>query len=157
MNLEKFAKQGAAAQVAVDAELSNAGAVNHAQEVFARMRSVQSERRAEAMLGIEAMLRLVDVMKHRTGQGYKLRQLFYSLWNGKPACLNEILGLDWELRKDFSKVVLAWGFEDKEIKFFYRAIEEALQLAGLFNWFLEERLQVDALRDYVSAIEREQQ
>lgn len=139
----------------MNTEPVNAEAVEHFREAINRMRSVQAERSAEAMLGVVAMLRLVDVMKHKTGQGYKLRELIYSLWNGKPARLNEALSLDWELRKDFAKVVLSWGYEDKKIRFFYRAVEEAVKLAGLWEWFLEERFEIDALDSYVKAAREE--
>jgi len=79
-------------------------------------------------------------MGHKTGQGYKLRALLYSLWNGKPASLFEIVALDFEIRQDLCAVALAFGFEDWRgtDSFFYEQIRLAVSKAGLWHWFLEE-------------------
>ena len=77
---------------------------------------------------------LADVCAHKTGQSYKLRSLLYSLWNGKPASLNEVTGLDYELKIKLCMVILAFGTPE----FFYDEIESAFVKRGIFDWFCEE-------------------
>jgi len=133
-------------------------------EFFGRQKQVRAEQRAAAVAGLAALDRLVAVLKenHFTGQPHKLRELLYSLWNGKPAELSELLGLDWELRKDICAVMAGFGFEDAQtpsrgsVKLFYRAIEDRLKAAHLFDWFLEERLNIRKMDDYVKAVQSEQ-
>lgn len=84
-----------------------------------------------------ALERLVAVMRTRTGQAYKVRALLYSLWNGQPTSLIEVVTLDWEIRRDFGVVLLAFGFEDgKGTSFFYDDIKNAV--ADQFQWFISE-------------------
>ena len=127
-------------------------------EFFGRQKQVRAEQRAAAVAGLAALDRLVAVLKenHFTGQPYKLRELLYSLWNGKPAELSELLGLDWELRKDICAVMAGFGYEDEQTKLFYRAIEDRLKAAHLFDWFLEERLNIRKMDEYVKAVQSEQ-
>lgn len=98
---------------------------------------VRAEQRTLADKARPALTRLVEVMRQRTGQSYKLRALLFSLWNGKPADVSDVLSLDWEIRKDFATVLLAFGFSDGSREFFYNAVEEELRRAGLFPWFVE--------------------
>jgi len=121
-----------------------------------RQRLHALERREACEFAAPALARLVEIFKHRSGQPYKLRSLLYSLWNGKPTSLVEIVGLDWEIRKDLGLVLIAFGYEDKQTKFFYRAIEEAIKAAGQWEWFLEERRNVQQLKEYVESAEREE-
>jgi hypothetical protein len=109
-----------------------------ASEFLREMFAIQDERRATVQPAREALDRLVQMMAHRSGTSGRMRALLYSLWNGKPAPLNNVLGLDWGNRKDFCAVVLAFGCDE----FFYDAIEEAVTKAGLWEWFLEERYKV---------------
>ena len=127
-------------------------------EFFGRQKQVRAEQRAAAVAGLAALDRLVAVLKenHFTGQPHKLRELLYSLWNGKPAELSELLGLDWELRKDICAVMAGFGYEDEQTKLFYRAIEDRLKAAHLFDWFLEERLNIRKMDEYVKAVQSEQ-
>ena len=127
-------------------------------EFFGRQKQVRAEQRAAADAGLAALDRLVAVLKenHFTGQPHKLRELLYSLWNGKPAELSELLGLDWELRKDICAVMAGFGYEDEQTKLFYRAIEDRLKAAHLFDWFLEERLNIRKMDEYVKAVQSEQ-
>jgi len=67
-----------------------------------------------------------------------LRALLYSLWNGKPTPLIECVSLDFELRQDLCLVLLAFGYEDEKVKFFYDAVKDAVKRAGLWEWFLLE-------------------
>ena len=53
----------------------------------------------------QALTMLVKCCRHKTGQGYKVRGLLYSLWNGKPYSLLEIVSLDRQLR-----IGKLWGF-----------------------------------------------
>lgn len=78
-------------------------------------------------------------MSNQTGQGFKLRALLYSLYNGQPASLLDVVCLDWAIRKDLGAVVLAFGFDDPHgsTHFFYGALKSAVQAAGLWSWFVE--------------------
>ena len=80
------------------------------------------------------LARLVDCCANKTGQSYKVRALLYSLWNGKPAALIEIVGLDHELREALLAVLRVFGSND----FFYETVADAFKAAGLFPWFTEE-------------------
>ena len=128
-------------------------------EFFDRQKQVRSEYRAAAVAGPAALDRLVAALKenHFTGQPYKIRELLYSLWNGKPAQLNELLGLDWELRKYVCAVIAGFGFEDAQTKLFYNAISDRLKAADLFDWFTEEHQNIRKMDEYVKAVKREQQ
>lgn len=97
-----------------------------------------AERRIAADAARPALARLIECMRHKTGQGYTLRKLLYSLWNGQPASLLDVLLLDWSLRQDFTAVLLGFGFESPEQSFFYDEIRTALTEAGLLDWFIQE-------------------
>ncbi len=99
-------------------------------------RMLEDRRRNEelATLAKPALTRLVEVCRHKTGQGYKLRALLFSLWNGKPASLLEIIALDRAIREDLVAVLRAFGSD----QFFYKEIKAAFGDAGLFEWFIEE-------------------
>ncbi len=105
---------------------------------FAEMREVRRKREEQVPPAKAALKRLVDVMAAKTGQGYKLRALLYSLWNGKPAPLIDILCLDWPIREDLMRVLGAFGFESSWVSFFYDDIKNEVTSAGLFEWFIEE-------------------
>ena len=107
-------------------------------EFFRGLRESRAQQSLCADEAFPALRRLVDVMRHKTGQGYKLRALLFSLWSGKPAELNEVLCLDWSLLKDFATIVLGWGYEDAETHFFYDAMIAELASAGLVEWFKAE-------------------
>lgn len=77
---------------------------------------------------------LVDCCRHKTGQSYKLRGLLYSLWNGQPYSLLEIVNLDFSLRWALLNVLANFGAP----KFFYAEIKTAFVAAGLFEWFIEQ-------------------
>jgi hypothetical protein len=112
-------------------------------EFFAGMRAIRSERREAVTAAKPALDRIIAVMPQRTGQSYHLRALLYSLWNGRPTSLSDVLNLDWSLRQDFCAILLAFGFEDTTAdgkpgeEFFYDAITNALRAAGQFEWFRE--------------------
>jgi len=53
----------------------------------------------------QSLGQLVRCCRQQTGQGYKLRGLLYSLWNGKPYSLLEIICLDEVLRLDLLTVL----------------------------------------------------
>lgn len=108
-------------------------------ELLDKLSAIVARQRAAVDLARPALARIVGAMTHKTGQGYKLRCLLYSLWNGKPAPLIECVGLDHELREDFCAVILAWGYGRGEWEFFYDAMQKAIRDAGLWPWFLEEQ------------------
>ena len=86
-----------------------------------------------------ALHRLIEVCRHQTGQSYHVRNLLYSLWNGRATSLLDVLHLDYPIREDLCRVLLAFGFEGRqpnEQTFFYDTIKTAFTDAGLFNWFL---------------------
>lgn len=79
----------------------------------------------------QALGHLVKCCRQQTGQGYKLRGLLYSIWNGKPYSLLEIICLDRDLRVDLLKVLSAFGADN----FFYDEVQSQFVAAGLFDWF----------------------
>jgi hypothetical protein len=117
-----------------------------------KRRAIAARERAEAAL--PALERLCEVMKHGTGQGYKLREFLFGLWNGKPVEILQIVSLDQELRDDLLKFMSGYGFEDHHVACFYHAIQEAVSKCGLWEWFLEEQFNVSKLREYVRQTER---
>ena len=115
------------------------------RDFFAHHNKVNVERREAVELAAPALVRLCEVMRRRSGQSYKIRALLYSLFNGQATELNEVLGLDWEIRKDVCAVILAFGFEEMRfdngirtgIEFFYEAMKAAVVDAGQWEWFRE--------------------
>jgi hypothetical protein len=83
----------------------------------------------------QALNSLVTYCRQQTGQGYKLRGLLYSLWNGKSYSLLEIICLDRALRVNLIIVLARFGANN----FFYDEIKTEFVAAGLFDWFCEER------------------
>jgi hypothetical protein len=81
-----------------------------------------------------ALFLLVQACRHKTGQSYKLRGLLYSLWNGKPYSLLEIITLDRVLREHLLTVLEHFGSD----LFFYKEIKDAFTQAGLFDWFCDQ-------------------
>jgi hypothetical protein len=110
------------------------------KQLFASMRQTTSERRQAARDANRLMPELLRCMANKTGQSYKLRALLWSLYNGQPASLIEVLGLDWSLRKALLAVVAAFGFEERGSadSFFYQALKDHISGAGLWHWFTEE-------------------
>jgi hypothetical protein len=103
-------------------------------DFFGQIRQMKAERNAAVTAARPALDRLVATFQAQTGQSYKIRALLYSLWNGKPASLSEVLCLDWSLRQDLVAVLLAFGADD----FFYDAVREAVESVDAFDWFVEE-------------------
>ena len=124
------------------------------REHFAEMRAQRLERKKAVELARPALERLCQVMCDRSGQPYKLRNILYGLWNGKPCSIIEILNLDWSLRKDLCQVLLAFGYSDGDEEFFYDAIKQAVVKAGQGQWFIEEGDNVEVLEQYVKAAQR---
>jgi hypothetical protein len=122
-----------------------------------RERDIRQQRRQACLVALPAMDRLAEVLKDRSGQPYKLRSLLYSLWNGKPASLVEIVNFDWEIRQDLLLVLAAFGYEDHKVMFFYDALRMAIERAGQWKWFLEERKNIELLRQYVESARREEE
>lgn len=116
---------------------------------FARMRTELDERRVAAINGRAALARLCrEVLTGRSGQCYKVRNILFGLWNGKPCSIIELLNLDWAIRKDLCAVLLAFGFESQGTDFFYKAVQDAVTAAGQWAWFIEESENLAALREY---------
>lgn len=99
-----------------------------------KMREQNKEMSAACRLAGPAMLRLCDVMQHKTGQSHHLRALLHSLWSNVPTGLTAVVHFDWEIRKDLLAVMLAFGGQD----FFYDEVKAAVTAAGLWDWFTEE-------------------
>jgi len=123
----------------------------HLKEFFAIQRAMTQERRQACVAALPALDRLAEMMTGDSGQCYKVREILFSLWNGKPACLIEIVNLDWAVRKDLVAVILAFGWEDASVKFFYDALKGAVSRAGRWEWFIEESDNLDKCREYVKA------
>lgn len=117
----------------------------HWKEFEQEMAQLLRERVEAVIPAIAALERLGKVMTERSGQPYKVRALLYSLWNGKPASLVEIVCLDWAIRKDLLAVMLAFGADE----FFYKEIQESITKAGQWEWFLEERLNREPLEEWL--------
>jgi hypothetical protein len=111
---------------------------------FAAMRQNQIAGRAAVEAAVPALDRLCEVMRGRSGQPYKVRALLYSLWNGQPTRLNEVLSLDRNIREDFCAVLLAFGYCDREVEFFYDAVTAALKKVGQYEWFIEAHEEKEA-------------
>jgi len=105
------------------------------------------ERNEADAKALPAMERLAEVLQGRSGQPYKLRSILWSLYNGKPASLVEVVCLDWAIRKDLVAVILAFG----SYSFFYQELKAAVTKAGQWNWFEEEWQNVKQLEEYVKA------
>lgn len=112
-----------------------AAAMEELRGLFSRINAQRQERRELAEQASEALKRLVGACAQKTGQGYHLRDLLYSLWNGQPASLLEMVSLDWELRKDLLTVLGAFGYEGEGLSFFYDEVRAAFEERGLFDWF----------------------
>ncbi len=108
--------------------------MNDIEDFVAAMATVRFERDRAVPPAKLALDELVKVCANKTDQSYKIRALLYSLWNGKPRSLLEILSLDWELRKHLLSVLKAFGHD----AFFYKQIRDAFQQRGLLDWFLQE-------------------
>lgn len=120
-------------------------AVAFLDEAFVELKRIHQQRRAAADLARPALARLVAICGGKTGQSYKLRALLYSLWNGQPASLLEVVALDWAIREDLLSVVRGFGFEGLACEpFFYDAISNAFKKANLFDWFIQEERSNDA-------------
>jgi hypothetical protein len=116
-------------------------------EELATLRREQAEADAEAL---PALARLAEVLRERSGQPYKLRSLLWSLWNGKPTSLLEVVNLDRSIRKDLCAVLLAYGSD----AVFYDALKAAVTRAGQWDWFVEEWQNVEALEKCLQAVKR---
>ena len=121
------------------------------EAMLAEMKTRHSQYRLKGGLALQALDRLALVLQHRSGQPYKLRALLYSLYNGKPASLIEVLGLDAEIRADLALVVEGFGFEDAKVKCFYDAMKAAITKAGQWEWFIAEHENNDSLRNHLES------
>jgi len=99
-----------------------------------------SERHAAAVEAHQALARLADLLCGRSGQCYKVRAILFSLYNGKPTCLLEVVGLDWAIRKDLGKVILAFGYETTGVPFFYNTLKNAITQKGQWDWFIKAHI-----------------
>lgn len=136
-------------------DISNEPKSHTLKKFLMAQREIQLKRRRHCLLALPAMDRLAAILKYRSGQPYKLRGLLYSLWNGKPASLLELVSLDWQIREDFLQVAAAFGYEDQQHKFFYDHMRDAIERAGQWGWFLEERFNVQELEEYAKSARRE--
>ena len=106
----------------------------HLREFFGGLQKMAAERMLAVEAARPALARLVTACLAKSGQGYKLRAMLFSLWNGKSADLSDTLSLDWALKQDFCAVLLAFGDDAS----FYDAISDAFLERGLLEWFVEE-------------------
>jgi hypothetical protein len=111
-------------------------------EFITEQKQLRQQRQSHAQAAHPALARLVHVCAGMSGQSFKVRALLYSLWNGQPADLSEVLNLDLNVRADVCAVILAFGYESSPNalvpSFFYDAISNAFKSARLYDWFLEE-------------------
>ncbi len=123
----------------------------HLKELFCGLASVAGERRNAAAMGLLALDHLAEMMRYDSGQCYKVRELLFALYNGKPCDLLSVVSLDWSIRKDVCAVILGFGFEDKTVSLFYDELKLAVTNVGLWDWFIEEAENLDKCREYVKA------
>jgi hypothetical protein len=106
-------------------------------EIIKQFVADQMNMRAEMDRAVEAaqpaLKRLCEVLSGRSGQPYKLRNILYALYTGRPTKF-EIVNFDWAIRKDLLAVCLAFGADD----FFYAELKAAIMQAGQWDWFIEE-------------------
>lgn len=126
-------------------------------EALKALKAIMLERQQAVKIAEPSLKRLAEMLRGRSGQSYYVRAFLYSLWNGKPASLGDLLNLDWAVRKDVLFVCAAFGHADRSGEFFYRAIENAVRAACQWQWFLEEGQDVEQLRAYVAAADREKE
>jgi len=119
------------------------------REILERLAEERAAAKLHADLAVIALERLLPVLSGRSGQSYKLRGLLYSLWNGQPYSLLEIVNLDAAIKNDLSLVIMAWGYPG----FFYDEMRNAIIATGQWAWFLEAE-DVDMMRSYVEAYDR---
>jgi len=103
-------------------------------EAFAKARHNHELHGLAAAEAANQIEKLVVACSRKSGQGYKIRSILFSLFNGKPADLSNTLCLDYELKVALCSVALGFGHRD----FFYDEVKTAFVKHGLFNWFLEE-------------------
>lgn len=104
----------------------------------AHVREVKRKQLLAIAAAVPALERLVKVCAQRTGQSYKVRAMLYSLWNGQPTSLLEIVAMDWAIKEDLLAVLLAFGSEPRNSEpFFYDALAGAFKKHGLMDWFTE--------------------
>jgi hypothetical protein len=109
-------------------------------ESFAReQRNRKFEQLQYALIARTSLDQLCEVMRHGTGQSLKVRNFLFSLWNGKPARLIDVLDLDWSIRKSLCAIILAFGFEDQTTRtfFFYKQMEAIIRNHRLWDFFLQ--------------------
>ena len=104
---------------------------------FAALKKNTASGRAAVEAAVPAMNRLAEVLQGRSGQPHKLRALLYSLYNGQPTSLLEIVALDRSIREDLCAVLLGFGFESPGAAFFYKEMKAAIVEAGQWEWFIE--------------------
>ncbi len=108
-------------------------------DFFKSVRSERDEQFRAAEKARPALKRLTSVMRTRTNQSAHVRALLYSLWNGQPTSLLEVVSLDWKVRKDLCRVIEAFGFEEKDnpaASFFYDAVKTVVAASGQWDWFI---------------------
>ena len=68
-----------------------------------------------------------------------MRSLLFSLYNGRPTDLNDIVSLDWNLRSDLMIVMMAFGWESPSghDSFFYNQLEYAIVEEVIWEWFTD--------------------
>ena len=111
-----------------------------AEDFGAELKRTLRQQRGVIEFARVALPGLVEVCAAKTGQSYKVRALLCSAWNGQPtSVLDGLIGLDWKIKMDVLTVLLAFGCEPGggTPAFFYDAIREAFEHAGLFEWFCE--------------------
>ena len=109
-------------------------ATNAPHELAEIIRMQRENDLVRAASALAALPLLIEACSHKTGQSYHLRSLLYSLWNGQPASLLDVVHLDRSLRDALLSVVSAFGSD----VFFYNEVSGAFKSAGLFDWFIEE-------------------
>ncbi len=104
------------------------------KEFYAKQGRISIHRAQAVSEAVKELPLLVQACAGRSGQSFYIRGILFSLWNGKPADLSDVLNLDWELKVALCAVVKAFGSEG----FFYKEIEAAFKESGQLEWFKSE-------------------
>lgn len=109
------------------------------KKAMSEIRDNRHRQHGAALAALDAIGRLAAVMQQKTGQSYLLRPLLHSLWSNQPgANLCDVLTLDWTVREDLCAVMLGFGYESKEVTFFYDQVKASITRAGLWDWFTQQ-------------------
>jgi len=109
------------------------------------------QQRCHAEQGREALRVLILCCLDGSAHSYRVRELLYGLWSGKPCSIGAVVALDWDLRMSMATVLLGWGYAGGDFEFGPWELRSELSVKGLWAWFLEEARLVHQYQAYMEA------